>query len=84
MAAQSNGGKRLSAGRPKVTDVQLTARVSSAASKTIKAHGLDGGIAAGVRHMGLVALQGLPMNASTGRNSFDKQACPVSQDDQSA
>jgi len=51
MAAQSHGAKRLGAERPKVADVQLTARVSSAASKAIKAHGLDGGIAAGVRHM---------------------------------
>jgi hypothetical protein len=51
MAAQSHGGKRLGAGRPKVADVQFTARVSGAASKTIKAHGLDCGIAAGVRNL---------------------------------
>lgn len=51
MAGQSHGGRRLGAGRPRVADVQLTARVSNAASKSIKAHGLDGGIAAGVRYV---------------------------------
>lgn len=49
MPTQSHGGKRLGAGHPRVGDVQLTARVIDSASKSIKAHGLGDGIAAGVR-----------------------------------
>lgn len=51
MTGRSHGGRRLGAGRPRVADVQLTARVSSAASTSIKAYGVGDGVAAGVRRM---------------------------------
>lgn len=51
MTTSSHGGKRPGAGRPKVADVQFTARVSKAAAQSIKAHDLEEGMAAGVRQM---------------------------------
>lgn len=50
MTLSSHGGRRLGAGRPKIADEQLTVRVTSAASESVKALGQAHGVAAGVRY----------------------------------